>query len=59
MITLKQLKEQLAMIDPKFDSMIVQVWLPGSYISLNAPFVSAKGILMEGNVIKGSALEAK
>jgi hypothetical protein len=65
-ITVKQLKEQLAKLGPEWDSCEVQTWLPGTYIKLASVIVrnpsdpSHQGpILLEGNIIPGSALDVQ
>jgi hypothetical protein len=53
-ITVKELREALAALP---DSHEVKVWLPGSYISLERPFLNKDRVLIEGNLDDGSALE--
>lgn len=63
-MTIRELRAELAKIDPAFDSNHVVVWLPGSVIDLGNTFMfkgvpSTKhgGIMIEGNVRAGSALD--
>lgn len=69
-MTIKQLREALAKIDPNFDTCRVVIYLPGSRIDLDGfmrlePFDDAfffedqgtkKAFLVEGNVRPGSVL---
>lgn len=59
MITSKQLRDALGRMPAKYDDVEVQCWLPGSYIDLNLPIIGRNSILLEGNVVPGSALEVK
>lgn len=66
MITARDLLESLKAIPEDRLDLPVQVWLPGSYISLEGePFYGngnpagssrISALLIEGNLIKGSAL---
>lgn len=60
-VTVKQLRDALAALGPAYDDKEVLVWLPGSRIELATtilPALRTEGVLIEGNVRAGSALEA-
>lgn len=62
-MTLRELKKQLASIDPKYDDVAITVWLPGSRVDLASVMLRSPGkdgeLLIEGNVRRGSALDSE
>ncbi len=57
---LRQLRAALAKVDASHDDKEVLVWLPGSIIDLGEGLMSItdkRGVLIEGNVRRGSALD--
>lgn len=57
MVTVKQLRDSLALLGAGHDNTEVQVWLPGSRISLGSLTLAKGKVLVEGNVVPGSALD--
>ena len=60
MLTVRQLREALAQLGKGYDDFVVETWLPGSYIELEAALIPDVGrnlVLIEGNLKPGSALE--
>lgn len=59
-MTIKELRDSLALIGKGHDSKEVVVWLPGSKIDLGTSlFFRGDEINVEGNVRPGSALYAE
>lgn len=58
-MTVKDLRDGLAMLGPGHDNSDIKVWLPGSTITLGNVFVSErhKAVMIEGNVDASSALD--
>jgi hypothetical protein len=57
-MTIKKLRDLLALLGAGHDGREIKVWLPGTTISLSDSIVfsSKHGIIVEGNVDPGSAL---
>ena len=56
-MTIKQLREALALIGTGHDNKEVKIWLPGSLIELESTlFLRDGAVMIEGNVAPGSAL---
>lgn len=56
-MTVKDLRDSLALLGPGHDNKPVKVWLPGSKIALHQMMKIGDSILIEGNVEPGSALD--
>ena len=57
-MTLKDLREALALLGTGHDNKPVVVWLPGSHIDLETTlFLRDGAVMIEGNVRPGSALD--
>lgn len=57
-MTVKDLRDALALLGAGHDHKPVKAWLPGSRIALSGTFIlSGDDVLIEGNVEPGSALD--
>ena len=57
-MTLKNLRELLNAVPLDQEHLEIEVWLPGSRITLHgAPILGGPAVLIEGNLKPGSALE--